>query len=289
MNFTKFERLKHEIARLGAKPIVAKLDKELLGEGVDLDNPEQVVTCEGGVYFIDPSGIVVKVILHLVDKKIDGKYSQGLDILVKKEAFDDKDLIKDLHKYHLLKCTTIDRAESEGWRVKYKMSRRITGDFYYRFIGGNKVLKVNEHQTLLPCMNCIKEINNFPDASFNFTRSSFSLKVFFNHASYKPRALGKTSLACDSVPSIYQSDWDEISRCYRSLKKYQCEGEQCPSPDLSNNKQFLHVHHVNMDKSNSGYSNLKALCLYCHANQPNHAHMKPTEEYKKYTRMIGVH
>jgi len=203
-------------------------------------------------------------------------------------AFDDISLIKKLHKYHLVKCSTIETAESGNWRNKYKMSRRIAGDFYYRFIEGNKVMKVNEHQVLQPCMNCIKEINNFQDANFNFTRSSFNLSIFFDHASYKPRALSKTSLACDSVPSIYQSDWSEISRCYKHLKKYQCEGERCPSTDLSNNKQFLHTHHVNMDKSNNGYSNLKALCLYCHANQPNHAHMKSTEEYKEYTRMIGV-
>jgi len=87
MNFTKFERLKHEIARLGAKPIVAKLDKELLGEGVDLDNPEQVVTCEGGVYYIDPSGVVAKVILHMVEMPIDASYFKKQYPLVKKRAF----------------------------------------------------------------------------------------------------------------------------------------------------------------------------------------------------------
>jgi len=288
MSYSSFEDLKQAILRLGARPVVANLDKELLGSGLDIESPEQVVVCDGGVYFVDPTGVVVKVILYIVDKKVDSKYSRGLDELVKNGDFDAEGLIKASHKFHLLKCKTIERAESEGWSAKYKMSRRVSGAFYYRFIEGNKVIKVNEHQILQPCMNCVNEINSFPDANFNFTRSSFNLKTYFDHASYKPRALNKAPLACDSVPSLYQADWSKISTCYRKLKKYKCEGENCPSPDLSTNKQFLHTHHVNMDKSNSGYSNLKALCLYCHANQPNHGHMKSTPEYKKYLSILGI-
>jgi hypothetical protein len=288
MGYTSFEQLEQSIIRLGAKPVVANLNKELLGSGLDMVHPDQVVIGDGGVYVIDPAGVVAKVILYIVDKKIDDKYSLGLDTLVKNEDFDNEELIKASHKFHLLKCLTIERAESDGWGEKYKMSRRVSGDFFYRFIKGNKVYKVNEHQILQPCMNCIKKINSFPDAEFDFSRSSFNLNAYFDHASYRPRALNKTALACESVPSIYQSDWSKISTCYRKLKNYKCESEGCPAPDLSKNKQFLHVHHVNMDKSNSGYSNLIALCLYCHANQPNHGHMKSTPDYKSYLSIVGV-
>ena len=35
----------------------------------------------------------------------------------------------------------------------------------------------------------------------------------------------------------------------------------------------MHVHHINGDKLNNNESNLKCLCLYCHAHVDNH-HLK---------------
>ena len=70
--------------------------------------------------------------------------------------------------------------------------------------------------------------------------------------------------------SGYSKDWSSISRTIKEQSSYQCQ--QC-ALDLSQNKDLLHVHHINGVKSDNSRVNLTPLCCDCHRKQPDHQHM----------------
>lgn len=63
----------------------------------------------------------------------------------------------------------------------------------------------------------------------------------------------------------YTKDWDNISKTYREKHNYTCEKCGLHIED-DYDRQYMHVHHINGDKLNNKESNLKCLCLYCHAH-----------------------
>lgn len=291
MKFTNFKKLQLVVKELGASPVIAKLEKQLTGEGVPVaENSERIVIGEGGIYQIDPSGLLTKVVIHIVDKNIHSKYAIHLRELVVNQQFDSPQLVKDVHKYHLVKCKTIERAENEGWRKdRYRMSRRTDGSFFYRYLDSNSVLAEKEDQKLNVCKNCLSEINSL--AVHTYSVSDFDLKLFLSSEFEIITPLVRQGEYADMcVPNLYKSDWSEISRKYRSLKEYQCESLDCPHPDLSETKfhKFLHTHHASLNKTNNDYLNLKAYCIYCHAHQPNHSQLLSSPDYKTYINLRGI-
>ncbi|MAT38110.1 MAG: hypothetical protein CL946_00750 [Ectothiorhodospiraceae bacterium] len=64
----------------------------------------------------------------------------------------------------------------------------------------------------------------------------------------------------------YTTDWDKKSQEYRVKQHFTCE--EC---GIKLNKRyldgyFLETHHIDMNKTNNADSNLKCLCVLCHAN-----------------------
>ncbi len=287
MELTKFEKLRLIIDKFGASPIIESLQKILLGKGIPVqEKAKNIIVGQNGIFFIE-GDVLTKVVIHIVDKNINSKYAIKIKEHVHKEEFGTPTLIKELHKYHLVKCATIERAENEGWRKeKYHMSRKHDGTFHYRFIENNSVVFTQENQKLLVCKNCLKVIN--PLLSKNYSTDDFNLDIFLSSDVQISHGLPKQGDYSDMcAPNIYQTDWTEISKKYRSLTDYQCQNPDCPAPDLSsrNYHRYLHTHHVSQNKSNNNYSNLKALCIYCHANQTNHNQIKSTPDYIKYTTL----
>lgn len=288
MDFTRFEKLRRAVELLGASQVVARLEKQLVGKGIDVDDPERIITGDNGIYYITPEGVLTRVLIHIVDKQIGDRYGAIIADLVRRRDFDTEELIKNIHRYHLVKCKTIGKAENEGWKTKYKMSRRRAGRFFYRFIDGNRVIE-SDQQRLLPCMNCLADINQI--LGRRYTVSNFVPDELLGDEAFIAYGLPRAGELADfSKPNSYSEDWAEISRRYRSLAKYQCQDPSCPAPDLSSiqYKKYLHVHHVSQDKSDNAYTNLRALCIYCHARQPNHASMKQLSVYREYSRLRGL-
>lgn len=63
----------------------------------------------------------------------------------------------------------------------------------------------------------------------------------------------------------YTKDWEAVSRRYKEKHHYTCE--QCGLKiDNEYDRQYMHVHHINGVKVNNKESNLRCLCLYCHAH-----------------------
>lgn len=80
----------------------------------------------------------------------------------------------------------------------------------------------------------------------------------------------------------YTRDWETISRQIREKHNYTCE--QCGLKiEDDYDKQYMHVHHKNGDKLNNKESNLKCLCLYCHAHVDEHHYKRLTSGANKYS------
>ena len=77
-------------------------------------------------------------------------------------------------------------------------------------------------------------------------------------------------------------EWKSISYRYRQSKNWRCE--QCEL-NLDANRHLLHTHHIDRDTLNHSPTNLKALCIKCHHEQPYHDFSKSEsfiEFHKKY-------
>ena len=79
----------------------------------------------------------------------------------------------------------------------------------------------------------------------------------------------------------YTRDWDEISKNYREMHHYTCEN--CGLRiENEYDRQYMHVHHINGQKENNRESNLKCLCLYCHAHVDDNHLKRLTTGANKY-------
>jgi hypothetical protein len=113
--------------------------------------------------------------------------------------------------------------------------------------------------------------------------SAFTLDRFFEKY---PRSLHEIRPEHDSDTAPlndYAQDFSVKSNILRAAANWSCQNYQCgvhlSRQDL---RRYLHVHHINGVKSDDGSYNHKVLCIGCHANEPNHGHMKGLPEYKAF-------
>ena len=273
MEITKFSNLRLAVSALGAEPAVAELEKRLRSSGVDIEKGSTVAT-SNGIYHLDKSGLLTRVVVHIADKVVNDRYSNKLPALVAQHQFESDELVKEINKFHVMKCHTIESAAKGGWADRYKGSRRTDGRFFYRFLKDNQVLAEQNNQKLNICKNCLKLIAK--KTGKNMSVDDFDLKSLFeNHLDLNNLNQNvQSELAC--VPNSYQDDWSEISKQFKAISNYQCQGANCSHPDLSDQryKKYLHTHHKSFDKTNNQISNLQALCIKCHAEQENHGQLK---------------
>jgi hypothetical protein len=185
-----------------------------------------------------------------------------------------------LPKFHISDCSTLKNMRENNRFNRYVISIRVDGKFTINFIKNNK--EITEIKPLNVCMNCLELLSykNFTNNSEKRKiRDNFSIKEFFT---LYPRTLikAKPSHTSATAPiNKYPKEIEKISYEYRESRNFICE-----SCKINLNKKelrkFLHTNHKNGSKYDCKSSNLEALCIYCHANKPFHAHMKNLNEYK---------
>jgi len=181
-------------------------------------------------------------------------------------------------RFHVSNCRTLPDMRARGRFERYVVSDRDDGFFYIR----HESRELNKTR-LDVCQNCLDRLawDNFSSESSRAVRQNivaqFSLTRFF--ARY-PRTLFSQlpKYSVDSAPvNDYPNNWEEISLELRRQLRFTCQNCGLQLEGLKT--RFLHIHHLNGLKYDTSPNNLRCLCLYCHANQPGHSHMKALPDY----------
>jgi hypothetical protein len=235
-----------------------ELEKLTSGEGIDVSFNELTVLHDGTLAYKDS-----RVLLYIRDVNEYGRTTRE-------------------PRYHLAHCSTLQEMQSRGRFERYVIAAEITGTFQLNII--TRQGRRSERRRLHVCQNCLTEIG-FDDFSRDDDRdqrhryvAAFTPDRFFE---VYPRSLHvrKPAHTEQTAPlNDYTPDFREISASLRRQAGWRCQDCQRVFADMRL-RRYVHVHHRNGIKSDNSRQNLQVLCLGCHAETPNHSHMKQHRDY----------
>ena len=203
-------------------------------------------------------------------------------------ALDAYELIDPEHlcKFHVADCQTLSQMRRQGRYDRYVVATRRDGNFTVNFLDGGRLIKEGVECRLYVCKNCLNKLDykNYRNkrTQQGEIRESFDLREFFER--YDSKITKEPRHTETSAPvNEYSSDWPQISHCYKEKVGWKCE--KCGT-DLGEGKEFLHAHHINAQKNDNREQNLRALCIHCHAEMPQHQHLKSDSKYRAYLRWL---
>lgn len=194
-----------------------------------------------------------------------------------------------LPRYHLAYCRTLEDMRSKNRWTRYTIANRDTGLFSINFIGqGNRV---PSDERLNVCQNCLEllrwegfSISRIPKIMRQRICSEFKLSDFFEKFPKDLLSIIPSHTSDQAPINTYSDDWGLISEKIKHDRGYKCT--ECKLELTGINRKFLHVHHENGEKSDNRAKNLTTLCIYCHANKPNHSHMKSSKLLDDFIRQF---
>ena len=205
------------------------------------------------------------------------------DVTVSSEHYSQ---IKRLPKLHISWCKTLQEMSEKKRFDRYVLSTRTDGIFEIRKTGKNSSTTKITNMHLDVCKNCLDKLQ-FEGYKFGQNKTSnqrifkaFTLDKFFRQYPKSPLdSKPKPRYTSASAPTdVYSDDFKKISLRYRESHGWTCE--ECrinlARKDL---RRYLHTHHCNGRKHDNSDKNLRALCIDCHARQPNHEVMKSIPDY----------
>lgn len=153
-----------------------------------------------------------------------------------------------LPKFHIMECETI---------ITQKEAGRFHGRYFWSNTAKVEITGVTESVNLGLCGYCRKIALEQPHDTEEFYQVLDKEDV---------KDLNKT---VETDIFGYVSNWQEISKAYRTEQNYTCENCKI---QINNplDYRFLHTHHKNGDKTNNSRSNLECLCVLCHAFEDKH-------------------
>jgi HNH endonuclease len=189
-------------------------------------------------------------------------------------------------RFHFANCATVKKLRENMRFARFVIASREDGFFELRYVNANKQMD----KRLDVCQNCLEELRfkNFrlgdPPHIRRAAVQSFSIAEFFIlfpktlHHSMPPHT-------DQTAPTNgYTSDFSIISRSYRQKKNWVCE--VCAiSLSKVPLQRYLHVHHINGQKNENQETNLKAVCVHCHAMEPFHEHVRAMLQYREFERI----
>jgi hypothetical protein len=201
-----------------------------------------------------------KVILHIYSVRSDGWQ--------KKDS---------LPRFHIAECSTLQAMREKGAYDRYVVSQKTTGIFT---INISEVKKEAQLQICRNCLTCLdyKSYCSERKNKQNEIVENFKIPEFFK---FYDKGFYSVPTYTDQTASYdkYADNWKQISAEIRWTCHWICQSCKL---DLSKDKKFLHVHHKNHIRSDNSPSNLAVLCIECHANQTDHAHIRRLKDYPKF-------
>lgn len=187
-------------------------------------------------------------------------------------------------KFHICDCKTLESMRDKGRFNRYVTSNRTDG--YFKVRPYNPLTRSRDDEleaVLLPCKNCLKQLNYQGYESANGNQrdeivQNFSVEEFFEDFKSIFRCLPLYTQ--ETFPEgNYSSSWAKTSRDARDKAGWICS---CCKVNCEEAKGLLHTHHRDGNRGNDRPSNHEVLCVACHKNRPLHGHMhiKPGERLR---------
>jgi hypothetical protein len=191
-------------------------------------------------------------------------------------------------KFHVANCETLKEMTRKARAARYVIATRVDGTFRLNIIDGNH--KTETLRKLAVCQNCLDflKFDGFAMTSPKPSRMSivtaFTLDRFFEKYA-RSLHIVRPEHDSDSAPlNDYTQDFSAKSNAIRAAANWTCQNPRCRVVLASReHRRFLHVHHLNSIKSDDGPHNHRVLCIGCHADEPNHGHMKRLPDYRAFT------
>lgn len=174
-------------------------------------------------------------------------------------------------RFHLTFCSKLKKMKNIGRFEKYHVNQNK--ETLFQIVNSNNETAITP---LWVCKCCLEQLNyknyNNRKKHQNNIRDEFDFNEFLQEYTTNfnelPNYVGQDK-------GGYTSDWVSISTLYRASKNYTCEN--C-GVNLTNRKGLLHTHHKNGVTHDNRPSNLKAVCVLCHYDEPHHGHMSAIAE-----------
>jgi hypothetical protein len=245
------------------------LDKALEGiEGLTVDDIDQVQPLPDGTLAYRER----RIILYIRDTRVfAGRNSQ-----------------QQLPKFHIADCSKLAQMRQNGRFERYVISTRTDGKFKMNFMDG--VGSQSSICELKVCKLCLERLhyNGYRQGTRQRDKeiyNSFALQEYFT--AHPKNQITVMPLHTDHTAPLdeYGNGFREASQRYRAENGWKCENCRI---DLSHpcHRKYLHTHHLNAQKFDDRRENHRALCIRCHSEEPMHAHLKNSRDYREF---LGVY
>ena len=281
MKLTKFKwslKLDQLIQEMGASEIVQLKDvswEELENRGIDLDDFDKININEDGTLSYEGD----RVLAYIRDQYAGGHFGENT------------------YRYHFADCRTLRNMKKKDRYGRYVATTRKDGKFivnklYTYSSDSNKQTKTDVEKSLRVCWNCLVKFDWHHFRSVNRKQQniiveSFTPEEYFKH--FKTDISKIPTHDEHSAPlNEYPDNWPDISKAKKIEQNWTCE--EC-FLDLSAEEDhgFLQTHHKNGLKNDVRPSNLKVLCLRCHAKEFGHQQVRNHRGYSRFLNKYRTH
>lgn len=256
-----FDLLDQAVRQMGAEPVAFSLK-------CDMQQPRFTVDTE-------LSGAGKEVTLDELEYKNDLLSYDGHQVLlyIPDHGHKVSEVLKNSekgNKFHVADCSKLDEMRRHNRFSRYRATNNISGVF--EIFGHSVGEPLAGEAKLQVCKLCLSKLNykGAGTGSADHRRAlvaRFELSQFFLTYMSLFKQLPKM---LEDNPTGYTEDWPEVSAGFRARAGFRCESCHV---DLRKETYLLHTHHINGDKCDNAFGNLKSLCADCHRKEPFHNHM----------------